>query len=251
VQQAALHLLVEARDTALRVTRSPIGPNEPPPFVTARQNAQALADALAPRIPALQIAVANVESTHAQVAIDGVGIPVAALGVAFKVNPGHHVVTAVDRDRRVAREVDVAEGSVTPVALALPGALSASHAASDAPPSGNPLEAVLRWGGLGLAAAGVAVGAVSGAVSLSATNSAKAYCEGGHCGSGAAADLQSAQATATVSDIGFVAAGLGAVAFLVSFALPAPRPSRSGSATSTVRIEPWIGWGDVGVRGVF
>jgi len=232
-QQAALHMLVEARDTALRVVRLPAAPSEPLPFITARQRAQALADDLAPRIPSLQISVANAENIgRTQVSIDGAAVPVAALGVPFKVNPGHHVVSAVDGSLHAEREVDAAEGSVTPVALSLASPSQESHLESDAASPSASYAKALRWGGLGLAVAGVVAGTVSGVVSLSATSSAKQYCDGGRCGSASAGDLQSAETTATISDIGFATAGVGAVAFLLSFAFPTPKTSGRRAAAN-------------------
>ncbi len=53
----AAGLLVEARDTALRVTRMPVQPGEAAPFAEARSNSQQLSDELAERIPTLKIKV--------------------------------------------------------------------------------------------------------------------------------------------------------------------------------------------------
>src|SRR5579864_2462419 len=47
--EAALGLIVEARDKALEILRIPKTTREPPPFLQARQKAQGLADSLAPR----------------------------------------------------------------------------------------------------------------------------------------------------------------------------------------------------------
>jgi hypothetical protein len=52
--QVALGLLVEARETALEVARSPETPGEPAPFAEARDAARQLATALERRIPTLR-----------------------------------------------------------------------------------------------------------------------------------------------------------------------------------------------------
>src|SRR5688500_3409778 len=54
---ASLGKLVEARDIALKITRSPVLPKEPDVFAKARQNAQTLADQLATRIPSIEVVV--------------------------------------------------------------------------------------------------------------------------------------------------------------------------------------------------
>ena len=58
--QHKLGLLLEARDTWLRVTRYPARPDEPDAFTKARRQARALATAIAGRIPSLQIEVTGV-----------------------------------------------------------------------------------------------------------------------------------------------------------------------------------------------
>jgi hypothetical protein len=266
-QQVLLGLLVEARDTALRVIRLPPGSREPAPFVRARERAQAMADDLARRIPSLKISIANgAEFPRAQVSVDSVTIPVAVLGAPYKVNPGHHVVSAADGSARGELAVDVAEGSVTPVDLTLTGGAIADadqaaegqgkpDLATDDRPASTPSSwGWLRWSGLGLAIAGVGTGTVAGVMSLSATKSAKAACPGGQCPPSAWGDLHTAQTTATISDIGFVVAGVGAAAFVTSFLLGGsggPSKDPDPPAPTAIRVEPWVGLPGAGIVGVF
>ena len=53
--QIRLGRLVEARDTALKVSRYPVKRREPRPFTDARTEALQLASELAARIPSLQL----------------------------------------------------------------------------------------------------------------------------------------------------------------------------------------------------
>jgi hypothetical protein len=263
-QQVALGMLVEARDTALRVVRLPSAPGEPAPFTRAREGAQAMADELAPRIPSLRISIASAEKfTTAQVAVDGVDIPLAALAAPYKVNPGHHVVSAVDGSAGAQREVDVAEGSETTIELTMTASASAGPAGQaadgqsepDQPPSEHPASAhavvtVLRWGGLGLAVAGVGAGAVAGIMSMSSTKAAKAGCQDGQCPPSTWGDLHDARTTATISDVGFVVGGVGVVALVASFFFGAPKDPAPPN-TAGIRVEPWIGARSAGVAGAF
>jgi hypothetical protein len=264
-QQAALGMLVEARDTALRVIHFPAEEREPAPFARARERAQALLDELAPRIPALTISIANADKfPGAQVAVDGVGLPVAALAVPYKVNPGHHVVSAVGESARAEREVDVAEGSLMPIELTMTVSVAAEPAGIEAaapeqPASQRPGSSAavwLRWGGLGLAVVGAGTGAVTGIMSLSSTSSAKAKCPGDQCPPAAWGDLHTAQTTATIADVAFAAAGVGAAAFVTSFLIggskdPAPPTDPASKDAAGLRLAPWIGGTAAGVAGVF
>ncbi len=79
--QIALGLLVEARDTALQVTRSPVTPHEPAPFKAARDAAAALSEDLSTRIPSLTITVTNIpEGGTASITLDGTPLSVETLG---------------------------------------------------------------------------------------------------------------------------------------------------------------------------
>jgi hypothetical protein len=264
-QQAALGMLVEARDTALRVIRLPSAPNEPAPFTKAREGAQAMADQLAARIPSLRISITDAEKyATAQVAVDGVDIPLAALAAPYKVNPGHHVVSAVDGSAGAQREIDVAEGSETKVELSMTASANAGAAAHDAEgqqgepdqPAGEQRAStpaaviVLRWGGLGLAVAGVGVGTVTGIMSMSSTKAARANCQDGQCPPSTFGDLHDARTTATISDVGFVVGGVGVVALVTSFLIGTPKDPPPPS-TAGVRVEPWVGVRSAGIAGAF
>jgi hypothetical protein len=259
-QQVALRLLVDARDTLLRVRRLPVVPGEPPSFATAREQAQVMYDGLTARIPALRVSVTGAVAATTTILIDGTRIPASAAGVPFRVNPGHHVVSASGENGGHAEEgVDVAEGVVKEVALtvhAAPADLRGGPALAEARPSpgGNsgspsPAQSLLRWGGGGLAIVGVGVGAVTGILSFSSTSSAKALCTGGQCPPASWGDLSTASTTATASDIAFAAAGVGVVAFVASFLVT--KSSSTQAPAAAVRVIPWFGPTTAGVSATF
>ena len=103
-QQVALKLLVDARDTLLSVCRLPVVSGEPAAFAAARDQAQSMYDALTPRIPALRVSVIGGSKLAATLQIDGIRIPASAAGVPFRVNPGHHVVSASSENGGHAEE---------------------------------------------------------------------------------------------------------------------------------------------------
>jgi hypothetical protein len=265
-EQAALGLLVEARDTVQRILRTPPAGSEPEAFVIARSSAQALDENLAKQIPALRISVQGAASgAQIQVAVDGMQVPMPALIAPFKVNPGHHVVTATTAAGTTLRqEVDVAAGETAEVDLSPvpPSAPSPHDEAAPAPPEaaaasteGNtspaPIVSWLRWGGFGLAVVGIGVGSATGAMSLSATNSASKSCVNNQCPPSTWSDIDSAHTTATISTVSFVAAGIGAALGVTSFVIGRSTPPAAGAAVTRERVTPWIGIGGAGVNGTF
>jgi hypothetical protein len=262
-EQVALGLLVEARDTLQRILRTPATSDEPTAFRAARANAAVLDEQLVKRIAALQVSVTGAPGgVSLQVYVDTIQVPSAALVAPFKVNPGHHVVSAAAGDVTAHQEVDVPEGQTASVVLALSD-LRASVEAPSPGEKGAPEPSVagrgssavvpwLRWGGVVLAAAGVGVGSVTGAMSISKTSATSKLCVQDRCGPQTWSDIDSAHSLATISTISFVGAGVGAALAIVGFALggsSAP-PARAGSAV-TRHVVPWVGPGSVGVDGTF
>jgi hypothetical protein len=200
--QIALGQLVEARDTLRQVMRIPAKDSDPRPFVEARANAQAMDEDLASRIPGIRIVLRGaVEGSAPGVSVDGVTVPAAALGAPFKVNPGHHVVAAVSGAARAQQQVDVAERALQTVTIELPAAAATSAGPAESTPDdvtrdeehhGGPMR-VLAIGGFGLAAAGIALGSVTGVMSLSATSRAKNDCVDNRCPPSTAGDLDTAR----------------------------------------------------------
>lgn len=194
--QAALGQLVEARETALSVTRLPVEKNESPAFADARGEAQTLAAALAPRIPGLTLVVIGPDLKDVDAKIDGAAITAATLGLPRKANPGKHVITVsapgyvatmreITLGERDTRELQIQlardTAAVAPTATVAPGvsaapsvtATATATAVSSGPsivvppptasssvgpaPSGTPAWAWIA-GGAGLVALGVGAG---------------------------------------------------------------------------------------------
>jgi hypothetical protein len=114
-------LLVEARDTLLQVSRYPQAPNESQVFAKAREEAGPLAQKISDRIPSISVSVEGPPSgASIDVEVDGVAVPVAALGTPRKINPGQHEITASAAGfQPVKKRVNVREGDNERVALRL------------------------------------------------------------------------------------------------------------------------------------
>ncbi len=271
--QVAAGLLVEARDTALRVTRIPEKPSEPAPFKAARDAAAQLNDELGARIPSLTINVKNVpDGVTASVEVDGASLPSELLGQPRKLNPGHHVITAKAGTADGKEEIDLAEKDSKEVSIELPAqSAPAPEAKTELPttPPDTPTESsggnkLLIFGGFGLAGAGVIAGSITGLLAISKANSIKgnsSACQntGGNevCNPSEDSDLSSGKTLATISTVSFIVAGVGAALGVTGFFVggssspkpadaPAPEPTESAA-----RIVPWIGLGSAGVSGTF
>lgn len=267
--QAALGQLVEARETLLRLLRIPAQADDPQVFRDARSWATALDDDLTRRIPSIGIHLEGApSSSQPSVSVDGVAVPAAALAVPFELDPGHHVIVASVGTARAEAAVDVAERDrrdvtlhlaanagaaaappAPPGATAMPSAAPTPTAESPAPPAPSRGIPVLTWIGFGVAGVGVAVGSVTGLMSISDKNAAQNQCYGNRCPPSTYGTLDSASTMATVSTVSFVVAGAGAALGVFSFLLRGD--DTQPPATGSVSVSPYVGVGALGARGTF
>jgi hypothetical protein len=263
--QVSLGQLVEARDTIAAMRQWPAKPSDPTPFTEARAKAEELDASLNGRVPALTIGAKGVSDlAQASLVIDGVPVPGKAVGLPRSVDPGHHVVTLKTPTAEGKAEVDIREGEQKQIEVPLVSTAPPPAETTEAPPAATEPEAppppmrshspgTVTWIGVGLAGAGVIVGAVSGILSMSKKSSLDSACANQICGPDSYSDLDSARTLATVSDVAFAAAGVGAAVAILSLVIghqETSAPSAQSSATY-LRVVPWLGPGGGGVRGTF
>jgi hypothetical protein len=123
-------------------------------------------------------------------------------------------------------------------------------------PPGAAYKPWVVWGSYGLGAAGLLVGTITGAASLSAASRALERCPSKiACGEDARPDHDRAIALANASNVGFALAGVGAVAGTVAwFALPGslfPSGEEPARATTGLHITPFVSPTSIGVTGSF
>jgi hypothetical protein len=229
--QQALGLLVEARETALTVSRIPPTPGDPPPFVEARAKVDALLRELATQIPTIKVTVSiNDPSVTPTVTLDNQAV--APSEGPLRVNPGRHLLVARARGAtETMATVSLGAGETKEVALQLE--ISADRPPPPAPTSTTTTTPVplVSWVAFGAAAAGLAVGSVAGIVALSEESDIAGRCSGTRCPRQVESDLDSARTTATVSTVGFVLAGVAAAVGVVGI-IAGRSSSRAPSATT-------------------
>jgi hypothetical protein len=264
--QASLGLLVEARDTLAALRRTREKPNDPQAFRDARAEGERLDASLARRVPAVTITVKGAaDDEPPALAVDGVDVPAAALGLPRAIDPGHHAVVAKTARAEGQQELDIREGEQKQVEVTLvstgggpapaavePGPSTPDAAAATTRTSHTP--SALTWAGVGLAGAGVIAGSVTGLLAISKEPTLNSECANHVCGPSAQSDLGSANTLATVSDVAFAAAGVGAVVAVLSLVVghdDSSKPPVQLPVASGFTARPWVGFGAAGVRGSF
>jgi len=252
--QAAAGQLLEARETALAVSRLPVQPGETQAYVRARAEATALAEKLVGRIASVQVVLDHPPADVA-ISVDGTGLVPAAATLPRKVNPGTHVIVASAPGFQPARaEVNAAEGAALLVPLSLvpgsgarPGPTAPTTTPTPPAPAARHLSPLVYLG-FGVGGAGIFTAAITGAISLQKTSALKRKCPHGTCPSDQHDALASANTLANVADVGIALGVAGVAVGVVGVILSRGRDRAPAPAAS---IEPLVGPGAVGVRGAF
>jgi hypothetical protein len=272
--QASLGRLIEARETCLQVARQTPPKSEPRAMTLARKRCEELSRTAEPRIPSLKIQVKG-PTAPAEIAIDGVVIPAGAAGLPRRLDPGKHAVVVraagfaeksqdvtLKEAESASLEVKLEPAADTGVPPPPPVAVVEPPPAQSAPPSqaapqphDEPVAAraaggglpTYAWVGFGVAGVGVAVGTVTGLMSLGAASDAKKLCTGNACLPAAQSKIDSSITFANISNVGFAAGIVGAAIGVVGW-LTHRSPE---AAPPHARIEPWVGRDGGGLRGTF
>jgi hypothetical protein len=268
--QVGLGAWIAAQESYARVVREGVAAGSPPPFFKALDEARTELDALIPRVPYVTIRLEG--HVAARITIDGIEVPLAALGVKRPVDPGKHVVrveaegfAAVDRPI-VAVEAHsdaldlelgaaIAPKRLDPPAITAPPPLplvpSPQVTPPVEPPSSSSSSSIRRPLGIvavGVGAAGLGVGLVTGILAIGKHGALKDACTlpGGRCPPAQKDALASYTTLGTVSTIGVVVgAAFAAGGVILLLTAPEAAPERRAWVT------PMIGPGWAGAQGAF
>jgi hypothetical protein len=272
--RARTHLgkYVEAWEDYHRILVQPLPPNASAALRQAVEDARKEISTIEGKRGRLTITVSGPDRPI--VTLDGVAIPVAALGAERPANPGSHVIH-VEADGFEPSDTNV---TVTPGAAAATATITLRpkpHAATTEPAPGapgvspstataaegapDPTRRTLGLVGIGVGGAGLILGAVTGIVAMGkhSTITSSSCATSAGC---SASDLMDYQSTVssyntmgTLSTVGFIAGGVLAAAGAVIF-FTAPKRERAASASGTASatwIAPYVGPGSVGAVGQF
>ncbi|MBS2018994.1 MAG: hypothetical protein JST00_39370 [Deltaproteobacteria bacterium] len=257
--QAALGLLLEARETLAKVLRTPPKPGEPPAFTNARKAAETLNGELATRIPSVTIAVQPPEpNAPVQITFDGENVPPAATQAPRKVNPGKHVIVARSGAAERTEEISVAERESKTVNIDLakkaaigPGPSSVDDGSSPESTGSGSGWKVVMWSGFAVGAIGVGIGSVTGIMAFSKTSDVESQCTGTSCPPRVASDLDSSLSTGTISTVAFVIGGVGLATGVLGLVMSKSASTPEGTPVARVRVKPEVGPTWAGLSGVF
>lgn len=202
--------------------------------------ARSRAAALEPRLARLVVRLAAGAPATARVERDGFELGAPSLGVAVPVDPGRHVLTVVVPGAlRRSLEVTVAERETREVVLDARGGVEPApkdHAPVVPPPARTAGgDRVIGFVALGIGAAGLALGSVSGLLAFDATSDVRAHCDGDlRCDPQGLDAGSRARSWSTVSTVAF-AVGLAGVAVGAYFLIVAPHPSDVSAPTVSLR----------------
>lgn len=242
--------LVEARETLLAVLRIAPQPSDPPPFAEARRAAEALDADLAGRIPTLIVEATSELPGTITITVDDQTLLPNLASIPRKLNPGNHVVIAKAGGEEARETITLAPQETKRVTLRVARKAPPPPPASPTPePVDTPSDGAKRpvplvtWIGLGVGAAGLLTGTVTGVVSIAKTNALEG-CVGDRCPRDQQSDIDSAHTFATVSNVGFGVAIAGAALAAVGWFVL--RPKADGPARAA-----WITVGPGSIAGTF
>jgi len=255
--------VVEGTENLNMVVREQLAPNAPKVFHDAQDRAQKALTLATPKIAHLVIRIAP-SDVKASVAVAGKNVPAALIGAERPTDPGTHQVTATAEGYKPASAtVTLAEGGHQDITLLLekdPNAVAAlpppttpsppaTVTAVTPPPEAAGKSNTPAYVALGIGAAGLVVGSITGALAFSKASD----CPDKVC---ATQDkLDSAKSMATVSTItfgvGLAGVAVGTILLLTNHKSEAPPAQAKAHPEPKLAVHPWIGVSSLGVMGTF
>jgi hypothetical protein len=287
--QVAVGKIVAGTENLQRVVRQPLPDKPPAAFVQAQARARKVLEGPMPKVAHLKIHVEMPAGAQPTITLDGEPVSLATLDLDRPADPGQHVVEARLQGYRNARadlalqpggagtaslrlDPEAPGAAPAPAAAAAPAPYAAPAAQPYAPaaqpypaaqpvapaPAAQPVGVDTGTGGggktagyvlLGVGGVGLVVGSAFGVMAMGKKSSLDGACTGGKasCPATSQSDIDSMKSSATISTVGV---GVGAAALVVGVILLAT--SGGGKeAPRAAKVEPWIGAGFAGARGVF
>ena len=259
-----LHRYVEAQERLELVMREGVAENVPWVWKRAVQDAKALVEDVKPKIAWVTIGVTG--SSNPEVSIDGVQVPVAALGVRRATDPGPHRIKAT-APGLLKKEIilPVSEGSERAVTIELQPDPAALQSANEAPaPQAPPPQQQIPtkesksafsatnvgYVAVALGGAGLIAGTVTGIIFLGKNSDLKKNCPTKTNCPFPQSEVDQRNMYGTISGISLgvgVVSGTAGVVLLLIGKSDTTAPKR----TSSIAVSPYLTLDRIGVEGTF
>ena len=175
------------------------------------EEATARLTALEPRLARLTIVLGPSVPVDTLVERDGVVLGPPSIGIPLPLDPGPHtIVVKAKAHQDVTTQLTLAEGEARRIEVTAGAATEVPPPPPPALETGGRKVSPLVFIGFGVAAAGAAVGAITGLMTMGAADEAKTTCPNLLCSRKALDDIEAGRTLGTVSTVAFIAAGAGA-----------------------------------------
>lgn len=273
--------LVEASDRYQQVSGMKVGADASEAFKQAQTAAAKEREGLVPRIPNVDVSVEGPGAEQVTaLMLDGRRVPPEKTGSArpisakIPVDPGDHRLEAKAPSGEAFERFTVSEGATERVVLTLTGSANKSllppdkggaeqasgqggaDSGSSMPPERKgKTQQTLGWVSLGVGAAGVAVGVITGSIAAdkhAGFTDPPCDDDAKTCPPSFQDDIDSYNTLRPVSSVGFIVGGIGlATGAVLLLTLPRGGARYSTSASSSVTVTPFVGPASAGLRGTF
>lgn len=242
--------LVEAREAYQRVVREGVASDAPGSWQKALDAAEKGSAELEPRLSWVTITVTGADEP--QVAIDGVPLSSAALGVKRAIDPGPRNITAeAEGFLKAEGSVSLGEGETGEVELSLERDPDWKPPEEPAAAGATPIviekkDRTPAYIALGVGGAGLIVGGVATVLAMGKRSELEDTCIDGKCPKSAEDDISAYHTYGTAMAVGFGVgiAGAAVGTYLLFFHDKKPK-------TEEVGVRPLVGPGYAGVTGRF
>jgi hypothetical protein len=201
--------------------------------------AERRAHTLEPRLAKLTILVPSQTSIGLEVTRDGMSVGTASFGVPLPVNPGPHTLVlhaSEHEETRVAISLSEGESKVVELSIGAPKTPPVPVQVATTKKSSNALVYI----GFGTAAAGLAVGAVTGLLAFGKASTANDACTNHTCGSEGLDAVEAGRTLGRVSNIAFLVGGIGAALGIVVLVM-GETPGKSASYRASQGLGRGLG----------
>jgi hypothetical protein len=247
--------LVEAQENYNRIIREGVAANSPKSWSKAVDDANREVGSISPRIPWVTLSVLG--PANPEVVIDSTPVPHASLGVKRAINPGtHRVKVTAEGFLPQEKTIMMNEGQTLVVNMELEQAPDAPAPAPKVATTTADTTTVSTGGGewrktaayvaLGIGGASLIVGGVSGGLAWSKNKQLDEKCPNSQCPDNQTPGIDTYHRFATISNIGFIGAGVGLAAGVI---LLVTQPKET--SPSAASLTPYVGLGAAGVTGKF